>query len=128
RPPDRIKSATATASGPDESPLPSGEIASPNLLHVQAKPVTPLKDPAHFTVMARPIPRIDIPAKVTGGAAYVHDMRLPGMLHARVVRPPSYRAQLTTADTTSVELMPGIVKIVCDGNFLAVVAEREFQA
>ena len=67
-------------------------------------------------------------AKVSGGAAYVHDMRLPGMVHARVVRPPSYGARLQEIDSAKVEQMPGVVKVVRDGSFLAVVAEREFQA
>ena len=74
------------------------------------------------------MPRVDIPAKVTGGAAYVQDLRLPGMVHARVVRPPSYGARLTECDTSAVEKLPGVVKIVRDGNFLAVVAEKEFQS
>src|SRR5262249_38948964 len=72
--------------------------------------------------------RVDIPAKVTGGEAYVQDLRLPGMVHARVVRPPSYGAKLDAVDSGEVEKMPGVVKIVRDGNFLAVVAQREFQA
>ena len=74
------------------------------------------------------MPRVDIPAKVTGGAAYVQDMRLPGMLHARVVRPPQPGAELVALDTGGVEKMPGVRKVVRDGSFLAVVAEREFQA
>src|SRR3979411_1782332 len=74
------------------------------------------------------MPRVYIPAKVTGGAAYVQDMRLPGMVHARVVRPPSYGAQLTDCDTSAVEKLPGGVKGVGAGNFLAVVAKKEFQA
>ena len=65
------------------------------MLHVQAQPKSKLKDPATFKVMGQSVPRVDIPAKVTGGAAYVQDLRLPGMVHARVVRPPSYGAQLT---------------------------------
>ena len=44
--------------------------------------------------MGKSVPRVDIPAKVTGGATYVQDLRLPGMVHARVVRPPSYGARL----------------------------------
>ncbi|OAF16671.1 hypothetical protein AXW67_11460 [Bradyrhizobium neotropicale] len=60
---------------------------------------------------------------MTGGAAYVQDMRLPGMLHARVVRPPSYGAQMKDCDTSPVEKMPGVVKVVRNGNFLAAVAE-----
>ena len=58
----------------------------------------------------------------------MQDVRLPGMVHARVVRPPSYGAKLDSVDTAEVEKMPGVVKIVRDGNFLAVVAQREFQA
>jgi len=74
------------------------------------------------------VPRVDIPAKVTGGAAYVQDVRLAGMVHARVVRPPSYGAQLTECDASAIEKMHGVVKVVRDGNFLAVVAEKEFLA
>src|SRR6202012_954923 len=81
-----------------------------------------------FTLMGKSVPRVDIPAKVTGGAAYVQDLRLPGMVHARMVRPPSYGAQLTDCDTVVIEQMPGVVKVVRDGNFLAVVAEKEFRA
>ncbi len=99
-----------------------------DMLHVQAQPKSKLKDPATFKIIGRPVPRVDIPAKVTGGAAYVQDMRLPGMVHARIVRPPSYGAQLTECDTAAVEKLPGVVKVVRDGNFLAVVAEKEFQS
>jgi nicotinate dehydrogenase subunit B len=105
-----------------------GELVAADLLHVQAQPKSKLKDPATFKVIGRPVPRVDIPAKVTGGAAYIQDMRLPGMVHARVVRPPSYGAQLTECDTAAVEKLPGVVKIMRDGNFLAVVAEKEFQS
>jgi nicotinate dehydrogenase subunit B len=105
-----------------------GELVAPNLLHVEAQPNSKLKDPSLFKVMDRSVRRVDIPAKLTGGPAYVQDMRLPDMLHARVVRPPSYGATLTQVDTNTVESMPGVVKVVRDGNFLAVVANREFQA
>jgi CO/xanthine dehydrogenase Mo-binding subunit len=98
------------------------------MLHVQAEVKSNLKDPATYKVMGQPVPRVDIPAKVTGGAAYVQDMRLPGMVHARLVRPPSYGAQLSECDTSSVEKLPGVVKVVRNGNFLAVIAKKEFQA
>ena len=98
------------------------------MLHVEAQPESRLKDPADYKVMNQPVPRVDIPGKVTGGAAYVQDMRLPGMVHARIVRPPSYGAQIADCDAASVEKMPGVVKVVRDGNFVAVVAAREFQA
>jgi nicotinate dehydrogenase subunit B len=105
-----------------------GELVAANRLHVQAQATSKLKDPATFKVMGQPLPRVDIPAKVTGGAAYVQDMRLPGMVHARIVRPPGYGAQLIDCDTSAIEKMPGVVKIVRDGNFLAVVASQEFLA
>src|ERR1043165_6253907 len=98
------------------------------MLHVQAQAKSTLKDPSVYRVIGQPVPRVDIPAKVTGGAAYVQDMRLPGMLHARVVRPPGYGAELIACDTSAVEKMPGVVKIVRDGNFLGVVASKEYQA
>jgi CO/xanthine dehydrogenase Mo-binding subunit len=78
--------------------------------------------------MGQPFQRVDIPAKVTGGAAYVQDMRLPGMVHARIVRPPSYGAQLIDCDSSAIEKMPGVVKVVRDGNFFAVTAVKEFLA
>ena len=105
-----------------------GELVAGDLLHVQAQPTSKLKDPATFKIMGQPVPRVDIPAKVTGGAAYVQDMRLPGMVHARIVRPPSYGAQLMECDISATGKMPGVVKVVRDGNFLAVVANKEFEA
>jgi CO/xanthine dehydrogenase Mo-binding subunit len=98
------------------------------LLSVQAKPTSRLTAPADFTVMTRPVPRIDIPAKVTGGSAYVQDLRPEGMLHGRVVRPPSYEARLRDCDIARVERMSGIVKVVRNGNFLGVLADREWTA
>ncbi len=105
-----------------------GDLVARDMLHVEARPKSKLKDPATFKVMGQPVPRVDIPAKVTGGAAYIQDMWLPGMVHARMVRPPSYRAQLMECDTSTVEKLPGVVNVVRDGNFLAVVAKKEFQA
>ena len=112
----------------DGQRLSYGDLVSGSLLHVEAQPTSKLKDPATFKIMGQPVTRVDIPNKVTGGAAYVQDMRLPGMVHARVVRPPSYGAELAEVDTTAVEKLPGFVKIVRSGNFLAVVARKEFQA
>jgi nicotinate dehydrogenase subunit B len=105
-----------------------GELVAGEMLHVEAQPTSALKDARNFKVMGKPVERVDIPAKLTGGAAYVHDLRLPGMVHGRVVRPPSYGARLVSMDTAAVERMPGVLKVVRDGNFVAVVSEREFQA
>src|SRR5450755_225142 len=121
-----LRTENAAVLAPDGRRLGYGELVAGNMLHVLAQPKSKLKDPATYKVMGQALPRVDIPAKVTGGAAYVQDMRLPGMVHARIVRPPSYGAQLTECDTSAVEKLPGVLKVVRDGNFLAVVAAREF--
>ena len=127
-PAETLKTGDGAVIAPDGRRLSYGELVAGDMLHVQAEAKSKLKDPATYQVIGQAIPRVDIPAKVTGGAAYVQDMRLPGMVHARVVRPPGYGAELIAIDNAAVEKMPGVVKIVRDGNFLAVVAAKEYQA
>jgi nicotinate dehydrogenase subunit B len=127
-PAENLRTENGSVVALDGQRLGYGDLVAGDMLHVQAQVKSNLKDPATYKVMGQPVPRVDIPAKVTGGAAYVQDMRLPGMLHARLVRPPSYGAQLTECDTASVEKLPGVVKVIRNGNFLAVVAQKEFQA
>ncbi len=81
-----------------------------------------------LSIVGRPLPRIDLRAKVTGSEVYVHDLDFPGMLHARVLRPPSYRADLLTFDPQRVEKMAGVRAVVRRGRFIGVLAEREEQA
>ena len=94
----------------------------------EATAVAKPKPPSQHSIIGKSVPRRDLPAKVTGGAAYVQDMRLPGMVFGRVVRPPSYRAQLLSVDEAAIKAMPGVVAVARDGQFLAVAAEREEQA
>jgi CO/xanthine dehydrogenase Mo-binding subunit len=105
-----------------------GELAAGDVIHVKLDKKAKLNEPKTNSVVGKEFARVDIPAKVTGGAAYVQDLRLPGMVHARVVRPPSYDAKLKSVDTAKVEKLPGVLKIVRDGSYLAVIAETEFQA
>jgi nicotinate dehydrogenase subunit B len=126
--PENLRTENRAVIAPDGRRLGYGDLVAADMLHVQAQAQSKLKDPASYKVMGQSLKRVDIPAKVTGGAAYVQDMRLPGMVHARIVRPPSYGAQLTECDTVAVEKLPGVLKVVRDGNFLAVVAKKEFQA
>ena len=106
-----------------------GQLVTGETLHVEAGPQSPLRD-AKTTrgVMGKSMQRVDIPAKVTGRAIYVHDLRLPNMAHARVVRPPSYGARLMSIGNSRLENMAGVIKVVRNGNYLAVIAEREYQA
>ena len=104
------------------------DVVSDGLLHQAATGDVPQKPAAQHTVIGQSVPRIDIPPKVRGGAIYVQDMRLPGMLHGRVVRPPSYGASLTALDDAPVRAMPGVVTVVRNGSFIGVVAAREEHA
>ncbi|MGE5522257.1 MAG: molybdopterin cofactor-binding domain-containing protein [Rhodospirillaceae bacterium] len=127
-PVDTLSVQDGTIKSADGRTLKYGELVTEQTLHVEAQAKSPLKDPRTHAVMGKSLPRIDIPGKVTGGVSYVHDLRLPGMVHARVVRPPSYGAKLKQVDTASVEKMPGVLKVVRNGSYLAVIAEREYQA
>ncbi len=124
---DALTLADGVVRAPDGRRAGYGELVAAESLHVVAKPASALRDPNSRKVIGRSLPRVDIPAKVTGGAAYVHDLRFAGMLHARVLR-PAYRAKLKALDGTRVERMPGVVRIVRNGSFVAVVAEREYQS
>jgi CO/xanthine dehydrogenase Mo-binding subunit len=86
------------------------------------------KSPDEYRYVGTSIERFDLPAKFFGEPSYVQDMRLPDMLHARVVRADADAVRLVDVDATSVESMPGVVGVIRDGSFLAVTAEREEQA
>src|SRR5881409_2094836 len=87
-----------------------------------------LKGPGELRLVGKSIPRVDVPAKVTGSFRYVHNVRVPMMLHGRVIRPPKIGSTLVSIDESSLSGVAGLVKIVRKGNFLGVVAEREEQA
>src|SRR5205823_7620181 len=114
--------------GPDGVTLTYWSLSPEAALRREVTAKAPTKSPDRRKIIGRSIPRLDIPAKLTGGAAYVQDMRLPGMLFGRVVRPPAYDAELAEVDLEPINLMPGVVATVRDGRFLGIVAEREEQA
>src|SRR5436190_12983698 len=84
----------------------------------------PEKSATHYKIVGTNAPRMELPAKIAGRASYVHDMTLPRMLHARVIRPPR-PSFMTSAGLVSIPDHPGLVR---DGNFAGVLAEREEQA
>jgi nicotinate dehydrogenase subunit B len=128
QPAESLEVSEGVIATPDGRKLSYGELAAELELHRDATaPVSP-KPPAQHTIVGRSVPRRDIPAKVTGGAAYVQDLRLPGMVHGRIVRPPRYGARLDDLDEATIRAMPGVLAVVRDGSFLGVVAEREEQA
>jgi CO/xanthine dehydrogenase Mo-binding subunit len=86
-----------------------------------------VKDPASYTIVGKPLPRPDVPAKCTGAFTYIHDFRLPGMAHARVIRPPAIGASLVSVDDGSIKHLAG-ASVVRIKDFLGVVAEDEWTA
>jgi len=89
---------------------------------------SPLKSPSDYRLVGTSVPRVDIPQKFTGQQSFIQDLQVPGMLHARLVRPPSSIAKLVSMDESSIKDVPGVVKVVQRGNFIGIVAEREEQA
>ena len=90
----------------------------------QAKP----KNPADYTVVGQSVPRKDIPGKILADFTYIQDVRVPGMLHGRVVRPYGVHAKLESVDVSAVKDIPGFVQLVRRDNFLGVVCETEWGA
>lgn len=127
-PAEELRVEQGTVLSPDGARLGYGALVSETLIHVEATPRPALKPPADHAVVGRPVPRRDIPAKVTGAPIYVQDLRPPGMVHARVIRPPAPGARLLALDDAAVRATPGVVTVLRDGDFLAVAAETEWGA
>ena len=98
-----------------------------NKFALQLDDKAPLKDPRDYTLVGKPLPRPDVPAKCTGSHIFMHDFTVPNMLHGRVVRPPAIGAELLEVDESSIANLPG-AKVVRVKNFLGVVAEDEWTA
>jgi nicotinate dehydrogenase subunit B len=90
----------------------------------------PLASPADYKVVGQPVARAELPGKLTAGFRYVQDVRLPNMLHGRVIRPSGRNASFGSYDDTKARGIPGFVKVVhpADSNFVGVVAETEWAA
>ena len=86
------------------------------------------KDPRDYRIVGTTVKRFDLPSKLTGEMVYIQDVRIPGMLHGRVVRPPVINTAPETIDVNSIKNIPGVVKVVRDGNFVGVVAKTEWAA
>src|SRR6185312_15538004 len=113
-----------------------GELIGDKTIQLELADDIPVKPTASYNIVGQSVPRVDLPAKATGELVYVHDVRLPGMLHGRVVRPPYAGVDagpfvgdsLITVDENSVRDIPGLVAVVSIGDFVGVVAEREENA
>jgi len=104
-----------------------GALVGERGLDVAMNPKAPLKPPSQYVLVGKPLPRPDVPAKVTGRHVYVHDHVVPGMLHGRVLRPPAVGAKVEAIDESSVAALPG-VRVVRIADFVGVVAGDEWAA
>ena len=101
-------------------------------LSMEVDPAAPLKNPRDYTIVGTPVQRIDIPAKVFGLFTFMQDVKVPGMVHARMVHPASVGTSagvtLEAWDDSACKEIPGYMRAVRNGNFLAVVATSEWAA
>jgi nicotinate dehydrogenase subunit B len=121
---DGIVSATADGS----KRVSYGDLVAGRKFDLPMDPRAKRKPAADWRVLGKPVPRVDMPAMVTGQFEFVHNVRVPNMLHGAVVRPPEVGATLVRVDEGSVAGMPGVVKVVVKKNFVGVVAEKPWQA
>src|SRR6201996_2476011 len=113
-----------------------GKLISGESIRLELAHDIAVKDVDSYSIVGRSVPRVDLPAKATGELVYVHDVRVPGMLHGRVVRPPYagvdagpfVGTSLVSVDENSVRDIPGLVAVVRIGDFIGIVAEREENA
>jgi nicotinate dehydrogenase subunit B len=122
--------------GRDNRSVSYGELIGEETIRLELSDDVSVKTVSAYSIVGQSVPRVDLPAKATGELLYVHDMRLPSMLHGRVVRPPYagvdvgafVGTSLIAIDEASVRDIPGLVAVVRIGDFVGVVAEREENA
>ncbi|EKS42516.1 molybdopterin cofactor-binding domain-containing protein [Afipia clevelandensis] len=122
--------------GHDNRSVSYGELIGDEVIRLELADDVEVKTADLYKIVGQSIPRVDLPAKATGELVYVHDVRVPGMLHGRVVRPPYagvdagsfVGTSLIAVDESSVRDIPGLVAVVQIGDFVGVVAEREENA
>ncbi|MDA7419083.1 molybdopterin-dependent oxidoreductase [Xenophilus arseniciresistens] len=132
-----LRHGVVRVQGADDAPaLPIGALVAGQRTVLRLDADTPVKPVADYRIVGTPQPRVDIPAKLAGELSFVHDLRLPGMLHGRVVRPPYAGADhgefigntLESVDEASIAHIPGIRAVVVIRDFVGVVAEHEEHA
>jgi nicotinate dehydrogenase subunit B len=122
--------------GRDNRSVSYGEIIAGKTVRIELADDVPVKAVDTYTIVGQSVPRVDLPAKATAELVYVHDVRVPGMLHGRVVRPPYagvdagafVGTSLIAVDESSVCDIPGLIAVVRIGDFVGVITEREENA
>jgi CO/xanthine dehydrogenase Mo-binding subunit len=123
-----VKDGVVSARSDATKKISYGELVGGRRFNVALNPAARRKHPSEWTILGTSVPRVEFPSMVTGQFEFVHNVRVPGMLHGRVVRPPAVGATLVGVDESSVKGLPGFVKVVVKKNFVGVVAEKPWQA
>ena len=105
-----------------------GELIGGRRFNMTLKREARRQSPSSWTVLGTSVPRIDLPDLVTGRFEFVDNVRVPEMVHGRVVRPPVVGAKVVSVDDSSVSGLPGVLKVVVKSDFVGIVAERLWQA
>jgi nicotinate dehydrogenase subunit B len=123
-----VRDGVISAAGDSTKRVSYAELIGGRTFNLTLNPNAKRKSASDWTVLGTPVRRVEIPAMVTGRFEFVHNVRVPGMLHGRVVRPPSTNGAVAGVDGRSIEGMPGVVRVVVKNNFVGVVAEKPWQA
>ncbi len=125
QPADKLVVRDGVVAAPDGKSVSYWDLALGKALEREATGQVKPKPASAYRYVGKDVPRLDIPAKMTGEEIFVHELRPKGMLFGQVTRPPTYKAKLVSLDSSVVEKTPGVVKVVRNGSFLGVIAERE---
>lgn len=123
-----VKDGVVSAASDSTKRVAYADLIGGRTFNLALNPNAKRRSPSDWTVLGTPVRRVEIPAMVTGRFEFVHNVRVPGMLHGRVVRPPSTNGAVAEVDGRSIEGMPGVVRVVVKNNFVGVVAEKPWQA
>lgn len=124
----RLAIADGAISGPRGARVTYGELVGGRRFELPLRKTAKRKPPSAWTTLGKPVTSLDRVALVTGGFEYVQHVRVPGMLHGRVVRPPDMGATLASVEASSVRGVPGFVDVVVRESFVGVVARTQFAA
>lgn len=125
---DQLTAADGVIIGKSGRHITYGELIGGKRFNVPLSTTARRRSPAQWTILGKPVPSLDRVALMTGQFEFVHNVRVPGMLHGRVVRPPEVGATVASVDASSVQNIAGLVKVVVLQDFVGVVAQKQFQA
>ena len=127
-PVDHLNAKNGAVIGTSGRQVSYGDLIGGKHFELALDPAAKRRPQEKWTVLGKPVPSLDRVALMTGRFEFLHHVRVPGMLHGRVVRPPAIGASLLSVDQSSVKDVPGLVKVVVRKNFVGVVAETQYSA